>query len=145
MSIKRTFRQENEYGARIRNERVRLGYTQAKWADCCGVSKTSQVSYESGIYKPDVAYLRGAVTLGADPLYILADRSMAASVALEFDWDLAEEIMTIIDLWAASKSNPTPTATRMRLLKLFYAQFSTSGKVDERDLQKSLAMVSAKG
>lgn len=138
----RTLSQKNEYGTRLRNERVRLGYTQTEWAKSCGVSKTSQVSYEAGTYKPDVAYLTGAVELGADPLYLLVGRPVAANSAIEFDWDLAEEIMTIIDIWAAGRPTPTPTATRMRLLKLFYAQFSTSGKVDPDDLEKSLAMVS---
>jgi transcriptional regulator with XRE-family HTH domain len=137
----RTFSKKNEYGTRLRNERVRLGYTQAEWAKGCGVSKTSQVSYEAGTYKPDVAYLSGAVGLGADPLYLLAGRSMAASAAAEFDWDLAEEIMTIIDIWAAGRPEVMPTAKRMRLLKLFYAQFSVAGKIDAGDLKKSLAMV----
>lgn len=137
----RTFSQKTVYGSRIRNERVRLGYTQVEWAKSCGVSKTSQVAYEQGTYKPDVAYLSNAVALGADPLYLLAGRTTAASVASEFDWDLAEEIMTLIDFWAASRSDPVPVTTRVRLLKLFYAQFSLSGKIDERDLQKSLALM----
>lgn len=136
-----TLSQKSVYGLRIRNERIRLGYTQANWAKRCGVSKTSQVNYEAGTYRPDVAYLSGAVSLGADPLYLLAGRSTAANAAVVLDWDLAEEIMSIIDAWAADKRHPVSAATRMQLLKLFYSQFSISGKVDEHDVRKSLAMV----
>jgi len=136
-----TKRQENEYGLRIRNERIRLGYTQAKWAKRCGVSKTSQVNYEAGTYRPDVAYLSGAVSLGADPLYLLVGKSTAASAALGLDWDLAKKIMSIIDNWAIEKPDPVSAETRMQLLKLFYSQCSISGKVDERDVRKSLALV----
>lgn len=136
-----TKRQESEYGLRIRSERVRLGYTQAKWAERCGVSKTSQVHYESGTYRPDVAYLSGAVSAGADPLYILEGRSTAANAAAVLDWGLAAEIISIVDAWAAKKSHPISAATRAQLLKVFYSQFSASGKVDERDVMKSLALV----
>lgn len=132
--------QETLYGDRIRTERVRLGYTQAEWARACGVSKTSQVSYEAGTYKPDVAYLNRAVSLGSDPMYLLAGRTLSAGTAAEFDWALAEEIMATIDLWASETSKPTTTATRMRLLRLFYAQFVATGVVDQGDLQKSLAL-----
>lgn len=133
--------QNTLYGQRIRSERTRLCRTQAQWAKACGVSKTSQVSYEAGIYKPDVDYLSHAVALGADPMYLLVGRRMSAAVAAEFDWKLAEDIMATIDVWAADKPEPTPAATRVRLLKLFYAQFAGNGAVDERDLQKSLALI----
>src|SRR5690348_688571 len=141
MSRMPTFAQKNEYGGRIRTERVRLGYTQAEWAKACGVSKTSQVSYEAGTYKPDVAYLSRAVSVGADPMYLLAGRPLSAGTAAEFDWKLAEEIMASIDLWADDKPKPTTTAIRMRLLKLFYSQFAATGVIDNDDLQKSLAML----
>ena len=141
MSRMQTNSQKNEYGLRIRNERIRLGYTQAKWAECCGVSKTSQVNYESGTYRPDVAYLSEAVSAGADPLYLLAGRSTAASAAAVLNWELAAQIISIIDAWAAKKSHAVSVTTRAQLLKVFYSQFSASGKVDERDIMKSLALV----
>lgn len=136
-----TSSQKTLYGSRIRSERVRLGYTQVKWAKACDVSKTSQVSYEAGTYKPDVAYLSHAVALGADPLYLLVGRRTSAAIAAEFDWDLAEDIMANIDTWAADKAKPPPTATRVRLLKLFYSQFAGNGTIDRGDLQKSLALI----
>lgn len=141
MSRMQTKGQKNEYGLRIRNERIRLGYTQAKWAERCGVSKTSQVNYESGMYRPDVAYLSGAISAGADPLYLLAGRSTAADAAAVVNWELAAQIISIIDAWAAKKSHPVSATTRAQLLKVFYSQFSASGKVDERDVMKSLALV----
>lgn len=118
-----------------------MGYTQADWARRCGVSKTSQVAYEAGTYKPDIAYLDGAIGLGADPSYLLTGRPMTVGAAAEFDWQLAERIMGLIDTWAAGRAKPVSTATRTRLLKLLYSEYAIHRKLDEQDVEKTLAMV----
>jgi hypothetical protein len=74
-------------------------------------------------------------------LYLLAGRSTAASAAAVVNWELAAQIISIIDAWAAKKSHPVSATTRAQLLKVFYSQFSASGKVDEHDVMKSLALV----
>lgn len=131
---------KTQFGARVRHERIRLGHTQAEWSKACGVSKTSQVAYESGTYRPDIAYLSTAASLGADPVYLLTGRSIALSAAAEFNWDAALEIMTHIDQWAASRSKPVSTEKRMWLLKILYAQYSAKGRIEDRDLQENLRM-----
>lgn len=92
------------YGLRLRNERLRLGYTQAKWAVQCGVSKTSQVNYEAGTYRPDVEYLSGAVSLGADPFYLLSGQTAETSAATQLDWELAAKTMLYIGGWEQASS-----------------------------------------
>lgn len=58
-------------GARLRSERVRLGFTQEAFASLAGASKPSQVRYENGDRSPDGNYFSLIAREGADVLYIL--------------------------------------------------------------------------
>lgn len=70
-------------GERLREERDRLGYTQAGFADALGVSRNSQVNYESGAREPDASYLAGLQRLGADVMYVLTgQRPLVAGESL---------------------------------------------------------------
>lgn len=54
------------FGKRLRAERIRLGMTQANFAEAVGVKRSSQYLYEMGRRQPDADYLRLAADLGAD-------------------------------------------------------------------------------
>jgi transcriptional regulator with XRE-family HTH domain len=56
---------------RLKEERERLGLSQAKVAEACGVGKTAQYTYESGERKPSFDYLIAAEKLGMDSRYLL--------------------------------------------------------------------------
>lgn len=58
-------------GARLREERERLGLSQAELAMNLGQSRDSQGRYETGKRSPDWDYLDSLSGLGADVLYIL--------------------------------------------------------------------------
>jgi transcriptional regulator with XRE-family HTH domain len=58
-------------GARIRQERRRLGLTQDDFAKKVGVHRRTQVNYESGIRGPDSAYLEAASRIGVNVGYVL--------------------------------------------------------------------------
>lgn len=133
------------YGVRLRNERVRLGYTQARWAERCGVSKTSQVNYEAGTYLPDVEYLSGTVKLGADPFYLLSGRTTETSTVTRLDWDLVAKITVYMGAWERTSAGALPEPVRAELLKLLYTQYSVNGGVDEDDLRKSLDLLGVAG
>jgi transcriptional regulator with XRE-family HTH domain len=60
-----------EVGARLAAERQRIGLNQAQLGDLCGVSKTSQVNYESGKRSPDVTYMAAAMRSGVDVIYVI--------------------------------------------------------------------------
>jgi phage repressor protein C with HTH and peptisase S24 domain len=60
-----------EIGARLRSERKRLDKPQHELAALAGVSKTTQVNYESGMRSPDAIYLQAVQKLGLDVQYIL--------------------------------------------------------------------------
>lgn len=56
---------------RIKEERQRLGLTQAEMAEAAGVSKRSQANYESGDRDPNLAYLEAVARIGVDVGYVL--------------------------------------------------------------------------
>lgn len=58
-------------GERLKEERVRLGYSQADFAAIAGVAKTSQFNYEKGERSPDAAYLAAVAEKGVDVLYVV--------------------------------------------------------------------------
>ncbi|MDD5478739.1 helix-turn-helix transcriptional regulator [Rhodoferax sp.] len=59
------------FGDRLKSERERLGHTQAKFAEACGVGSTAQYNYEKGDRDPAVSYLLAAEKLGVDLQYLL--------------------------------------------------------------------------
>ena len=61
----------SKVGERLREERERLGHTQAAFAKKTGISSRALRNYESGTRVPDVHYLLAAWKLGADYHYIV--------------------------------------------------------------------------
>lgn len=71
-------------GIRLREERERLGFSQAGFAEIAGAHRKSQGNYELGDRMPDAAYLSAIAAAGADVLYILTgQRAAAPAVAAE--------------------------------------------------------------
>jgi transcriptional regulator with XRE-family HTH domain len=70
-------------GDRLKEERVRLGYSQADFGELAGITKTTQFNYEKGSRSPDAAYLAAIASVGADVLYVLTgQRTPQAEAAL---------------------------------------------------------------
>lgn len=63
-------------GARLREERNRLGYTQNSLATLMVKTARTQIKYESGETMPDGLYLIKLYQLGADVTYILTGERM---------------------------------------------------------------------
>jgi len=57
--------------ARLKEERERLGLSQAEFGAIGGVKKLAQFNYEKGERHPDSTYLAAIAKAGADVLYIL--------------------------------------------------------------------------
>lgn len=60
-----------DFGKRLKEERERLGLTQAEFAKACGVGKTAQYMYEKSERLPSISYLQDARLLGCDVLFLL--------------------------------------------------------------------------
>lgn len=58
-------------GARLREERNRLGFTQAELAEIAGIHKNSQGNYENDVKSPDTKYLSLVSEHGIDILYVV--------------------------------------------------------------------------
>lgn len=61
----------NDFGARLKMERKRLGMTQEAFAEACNVAKGSQLNYEIGKRLPDADYLCLAGKQGVNIHYLL--------------------------------------------------------------------------
>lgn len=58
-------------GDRLREERLRLGLSQAALGEIGGVRKQAQLNYEKGERNPDAAYLSAISKFGADIQFIV--------------------------------------------------------------------------
>lgn len=62
-------------GERIRAERLRLGLSQALFANKVNVHRKTQINYETGERKPDTDYLQAIAKEGVDVGYVLTGES----------------------------------------------------------------------
>lgn len=60
-----------DIGVRLRQERERLGKTQADMGSVAGVTRQTQSNYESGERAPDVSYLAAIAQIGVDVQYVV--------------------------------------------------------------------------
>lgn len=58
-------------GARLAEERRRLGYSQTKFAALGSAAKRTMIDWEKDIASPNAAFLSSIADAGADVLYIL--------------------------------------------------------------------------
>lgn len=56
---------------RLKEERELTGFSQTKFGQMGGVTKKTQMLYESGERAPDAVYLRGVAQIGVDVQYVL--------------------------------------------------------------------------
>ena len=69
-------------GARLMEERNRLGMNQTDFAARGGVGKATQINYEKGERSPDADYLGAVAKVGVDVLYVVTGtRSSSASLS----------------------------------------------------------------
>ncbi|MDP2786803.1 MAG: helix-turn-helix transcriptional regulator [Pseudomonadota bacterium] len=61
-----------DFGKRLKHERERLGLSQTKFAEACGVGKTAQFNYERGERTPSSVYMDAVGALGADVHFIFS-------------------------------------------------------------------------
>lgn len=66
---------------RLREERERLGLSQAALGEIGGVKKLTQLNYEKGERSPDSAYLSAIAKFGADIQYIVTGIRSAESLS----------------------------------------------------------------
>ena len=71
-----------DFAKRLKEERERLGLSQAKFAEACGVGKTAQYTYEKGEREPSWSYMQAAEKIGVDVLYVFTGMHAGKDFAL---------------------------------------------------------------
>ena len=72
-------------GLRLKEERERLGYSQADFAAAGGASKRSQIDWEQGKLVPNAEFLALVVSLGVDVQYVLTGKVSTAELSTDED------------------------------------------------------------
>lgn len=73
-------------GARLKEERERIGLNQTKFGELGGVSKKAQIDYEKEVFSPNARYLEAIAKAGVDVLYVLTGvRTPATETSLSRD------------------------------------------------------------
>ena len=106
-------------GARLREERSRLGLNQTGFAALAGTTKTTQIGYEKEAVYPDAAYLAAIAAAGADIAYIVTGRrGLAPGPAL--DARALEEAVVYVEQRLAVQGKRMNPADKARAIRLAY-------------------------
>ncbi|MCA8031986.1 helix-turn-helix domain-containing protein [Burkholderia arboris] len=67
-------------GARLKEERKRLGMNQTEFAELGGVTRKAQSDYENDLFSPNTRYLAAVATVGVDVLYVVTGQRTPGAV-----------------------------------------------------------------
>ena len=96
-TIANTFRFD-DFGARLREERLRLGYSQKEFAKVGGVGRSSQILYEQSERPPTIEYLARVTDAGVDFQYVLTgERSAYSGELICIEPSLLDRALTVAD------------------------------------------------
>lgn len=70
-------------GARLKEERERLGFSQPNFSGLAGTTKKSQIDYEKDITQPKASYLEVIAKVGADIEYIVTGKRSVGMLPTE--------------------------------------------------------------
>lgn len=124
-------RQENStFAARLKEERVRLGMTQPAIAEIGGVSKSTIVSYESGVHVPDAVFLSRLVTRGLDLHFVVTGERAAVKAGADLDWTLFQDVLEVVEAFEDRRQRALSTSGKARIIRILYCSSIASGRVD---------------
>ncbi|KVS58013.1 helix-turn-helix domain-containing protein [Burkholderia cepacia] len=89
---------DNSIGNRLKDERMRIGLSQAEFAALGGLGKQAQLNYESGARSPDANYLAALTKVGVDPLYVITGERAQPSKMPEEEAVLLEGFRQLNDV-----------------------------------------------
>lgn len=128
-------------GARLREERQRLGLSQTDFGMLGGVSKTTQLMYESEDRCPDANYLSAVAIKGVDVLYVVQGTRIEQAVGEQINVTLLSEILEAIETWAQQRKKSTPPSLKAELASLFYQQFSREGSANAELMSRHMRLI----
>lgn len=122
------------FGKRLREERERLGFSQAQFAEAGGVGRTTQHTYETDIRKPDLSYLERLRGIGVDYHYlVLGSRQVAhGSDTLVVSCSALISIYRIVDEFCVDEDGVAlPLEIRMRFFQFLFASLKDKSSQDQ--------------
>ncbi len=121
-----------ELGLRLKEVRKSKSLTQKAFADIGKVSVQSQKLYEAGTRSPNSEYLNNLVVFGIDACYIFSGIQHGSNNNFNesLNREILVEVLEIIESFSLERETPLKTRAKVDLASLFYAPFSTLGKVD---------------
>jgi transcriptional regulator with XRE-family HTH domain len=113
---------------RLRQARLKLGIKQSELAEIGGVSRATQVSYETNGTAPNTDYLRLVQSSGLDIPFVLFgnDASQVGVGASQIDWDLIQESVEAVAFFCIKAAPNCPDSYKWQLIKKVYASLSES-------------------
>lgn len=120
------FKVQDHVGERLKQARSRLGLTQQALADRGGISRMTQVSYESG-NGADLStdYLRAVQDTGIDVPYVLfghggEDILKAGGAAYGINWPLLQQVHEDVEYFCLRAAPKCPASYRWKLAREIY-------------------------
>lgn len=107
-------------GERLREERKRLGLSQADFGALGGVKANAQGKYEADERSPDAAYLSGLSAAGVDVLYLLTGQRTPVTAD-----GLAEDESEVLNHYRSM-----PDADRAAVRRLTTALAESAGRYE---------------
>jgi len=89
-------------GARLKEERMRVGMSQAEIAALGGLSNKTQLSYESDARSPDANYLAALAKVGVDVLYVITGVRALPSTTPEDEAELLDSFRQLNEVGRAA-------------------------------------------
>lgn len=131
-------------GDRLREERERLGMTQTEFGALAGVTKATQINYETGRRAPDAGYLAAVAGVGLDVQFVVigqrvqdANESSRHIALLSEAWEALEQH------YQSTGTKLTPEKKRQAAEALYKICLERGGLQANRDIVSVLAAMSA--
>lgn len=115
------------FGARLQDERLRLGLTQTEMAEIGGVKRTTQHIYESDIRVPDLNYLGRVRDAGADLRYLVLGVRQDAGAITFTPSSLTSMYRVVDEICVDSDGKLLPLETRVRVFQVLCASSQVQG------------------
>lgn len=134
-----------DIGARLKEERERLGMNQSDFAAIAEAGRKTQFNYEIGERAPDAGYLAAIAVAGADVQYIVTgrpgDTSAAQDVAV--DWDLLEQVIVGVEAFLSERKAKLRPDKKAGLIRVLYAKFSEDKSLNQARFKDFMEAVMA--
>ena len=136
----------NGFGARLREERQRLGLTQDAFGGEAGVTRLTQSKYEKGESSPNVHYLTLIEEMAADINYLLTGNKRSNEISVDVHGkyaDLACDIILELEVMINAKGVKLTPLTKAQLVATIYRNSQINFPVNKRLISDLLELATA--